>query len=52
MIYFSLYPLLRCALDVFATGKRVSHGGKYGLVKDVITKIEENLNETVKQCLK
>ena len=58
---------LRCALDVFAIAKCFNHGVKYGLeisevffygpenivklAKDEITKIEENLNETVKQCL-
>ena len=69
MIVPMFLSLLPCALDVFATAKRVSHGGEYGLeiptiflfygpekilklAKDEITKIEENLNETVKQCLK
>ena len=58
---------LRCALDVFAIAKCFNHGVEYGLeisevffygpenivklAKDEITKIEENLNETVKQCL-
>ena len=61
-------PLLRCALDVFSTEKRVNHGGEYGmeipvsfpfygpekiikLAKDQITKIEESLRKTVRQCL-
>ena len=56
-------------LDIFPIGKRVNHGGEYGLeipanfhfygpkrplnlLKNKITKIEENLNETVKHCLK
>ena len=54
--------LLRCALDVFSTEKRVNHGGEYGmeiltiflfygpekikLAKDEINKIEENLRKT------
>ena len=69
MIVSMFLSLLRCALDVFATGKHVNHGDEYGLeipaiflfygpekiiklAKDNITKIEENLNKTVKQCLK
>ena len=64
-MFLSLY---RCALDVFSAGKRVNHGGEYGLEIPAIflfyglekiiklatdeIKIEENLNETVKQCLK
>ena len=54
--------LLRCALDVFSTEKRVNHGGEYGmeilaiflfygpekikLAKDEIKKIQENLRKT------
>ena len=56
--------LLRCALDVLATGKRVNHGGECGLeipnffffmdqkLATDETKIEENLKKTVKRCLK
>ena len=68
MIISMFLSLLRCALDIFATEKRVNHGREYGmeipaiflfygpekiikLAKDEITKIEENLKETVKQCL-
>ena len=69
MIVSMFLSLLRCALDVFATGKGVNHGGEYGLeipaiflfygpektiklTTDEIIKIKENLNETVKQCVK
>ena len=69
MIVSMFLSLLRYTLDVFATEKRVKHGGEYGreflamfllygpekiikLAQDEITKIEENLKETVKQCLK
>ena len=30
-LHLCFYLLLRCTLDVFATGKRVNHGGEYGL---------------------
>ena len=56
------------ALDIFATGKLVNHGGKCGLeipekfqfygpenaikLAKKIIKIGENVNETVKLCLK
>ena len=31
MIVFMFQSLHYCALDIFATGKPVNHGGKYGL---------------------
>ena len=56
------------ALNIFATGKLVNHGGKWGLeipekfqfyglenaikLAKKIIKIGENVNETVKLCLK
>ena len=69
MIVSMFLFLLHCALEVFATEKRVNQGGEYGmeipaififywpekiikLAKDELKKIEENLKETVKQCLK
>ena len=68
MIVSMFLSLLCCVLDIFATVKRVNHGGEYGmeipaiflfcgpekiikLAKDEI-QIEENVKETVKQCLK
>ena len=31
MIVSMFLSLAHCALDMFATGKRVNHGGEYGL---------------------
>ena len=31
MIKSMFLSLSRCTLDIFATGKRVNHGGEYGL---------------------
>ena len=36
MIVVMLLPLPCCALGIFATGKRVNHGGEYGL--DILAK--------------
>ena len=36
MIVFMFLPLPRCVLGIFATGKRVNHGGEYGL--DILEK--------------
>ena len=70
LIVSMFLSLPQCALEIFATGKRVNHGGKYGLEipanvlfhggekaikltkKNKVTKINENLNETLKNCLK
>ena len=66
MIVSMFVSLLHCALDILATRKRVNHGGKFELkipailylkkplnwLKNKITKIEENLNETAKHCPK
>ena len=66
MIVSLFLSLFNCALDIFETGKRVYHGGKYGLeilvnflfygpeeaikLAKKITKVKENLEETVKHC--
>ena len=69
MIVSMFLFLFYYALYIFATGKRVNHGGDYGLeipanfyfheskkaiklAKNKTTKMKENLNKTVKHCLK
>ena len=63
--YTFFYLPVPCTLGILATGKRVNYGGKYGLaipgnfhfqrpekLKNEVLKVKENLNETVKHCLK
>ena len=68
MIVSMFLSLTHCALNIFATGKRVNHGGECELeipasfhfhgpgkvikLAKKITKIEENLSVTVTHLLK
>ena len=68
MIVSMFLSLFHCILNIFATGERANHRGEYGLeisanfhfyepeksikMAKKITKIKENLNETLKHCLK